>query len=127
MLSITFAALGQNIEKDDFFYFKDLETQSDSILIRGVVLGKETLRPIPNLPPIITYLEYKAENREFVFNYEGTYNCESGFFEFKVPKGKYRFMCAQIGYYEIKTKWMPLKNNLTLIFLMRKYENNSFH
>lgn len=127
LFSLTFTALGQNITKGDFFYYKDLKPQSDSILIRGVVLSKETLSPIPNLPPVITYLESKAENKEFVFNYEGTYNSESGFFEFKVAKGKYRFICSQMGYHEIKTKWVPLKNNLTLIFLMRKYENEGFH
>ena len=127
LLSLTFATLGQSITKGDYFYLKDSEPQVDLILIRGVVLSKETLCPIPNLPPVITYLESKAENKELVFNYEGIYNSESGTFEFKIPKGEYYFICSQLGYHEIETKRLTLKNNLTLIFLISKYENESFH
>jgi len=105
-------------EKGDYFYLQSSNSKSDSIIVKGVALIKETLNSVPNLQPVVVYWNTKAAKKQFVLNTEGVYNRDTGYFEFKLPVGEYIFQCNQLGYDFVVTKRLKLNHDITFIFLL---------
>jgi hypothetical protein len=123
-------SFSQSNKSSQYYYYLQKNDENRGVInVRGIVLDFDSLKPIDYLPPVVTLINWDNRSTEkYEYINAGTFDTSTGSFSFEVGKGKYKFLCSQLGYFEIYTDWIDLDvDDLYIVFILKRYDREGFH